>query len=532
MVCFRRSLELQPNYPEAHNNLGVALVKLGRYGEAHAAFRKALAIRPDYPDVYLNLGIALDLQDFLDEAAAAFQRAIELKPDFAKPHNSLGNAYRERGELDAALAAYRRGLELDPDQALVHSNLVFTLHFHPASDDAVIAAENRHWSKRFVEPLLSVVRLPANDRDPEKRLRIGYVSPDFRLHAITHFLVPLLEAHDHSAFEIFAYSSVRSPDAITARIEKAVDVWRDVHRLSDANLVERIREDRIDLLVDLSMHTANNRLLTFARQPAPVQVSWLAYPGNTGLATIEYRLTDARIEPAAPDNPQTAEQPWRLPDAWCCFAPIADFPAVSPLPAAENGYVTFASLNQFGKLNEELFSVWAQLLTRLPTSQLLMICPRGQAQERVRSIFASHGVAPERLALVAPCPLPRFMELFARIDIALDAYPCNGMTTTCHSLWMGVPVITRSGAMAVSRAAGSLLQTIGLGEWVAHGAEDYVRLAMEYAADLPRLARLRTTLRERMQTSPLMDAPRFARHMEVAYRAMWRLWCAQALGGE
>jgi predicted O-linked N-acetylglucosamine transferase (SPINDLY family) len=290
-----------------------------------------------------------------------------------------------------------------------------------------------------------------------------------------------------------------------------------------------VRNDGIDILVDLSMHTADNRLLAFAHKPAPVQVSWLAYPGSSGLQTIDYRLTDAHLDPVKPADPP-GEQIVRLPDAWCCYAPIEEFPPVSPLPSAHTGTVTFGSLNDFAKIHAGLLHCWATLLEAAPGSRLPMICPEGQSQERTHAIFAGRGIARERVELVAPCPWQDYIRLFQRIDLALDAYPYNGMTTTCHALWMGVPTVTLVGTRAVSRAGSSLLHTIGLSEWVAQSEEEYLRIAAEWATILPRLAELRATLRPRMQASPLMDAPRFARNIETAYRTTWQAWCARQTG--
>jgi len=297
--------------------------------------------------------------------------------------------------------------------------------------------------------------------------------------------------------------------------------------LSDAELAGRVRDDRIDVLIDLGMHTAGNRLLAFAHRPAPVQVSWLAYPGSTGLAAFDYRLTDASIDPPGEENAGPGEQVVRLPDAWCCYAPIEVFPPVGSLPAAQMGVVTFGSLNRFAKLNDGLLRCWARLLRAVPGSRLLLLCPEGQARERTYTLMASHGVTWDRVKLVAHCPWEEYLRLFEQIDIALDSFPCNGMTTTCHALCMGVPVVTWTGTIAVSRTGRGLLNTAGLPEWVAHNEEEYIGIASAWARAVPRLAELRAALRLRMQSSPLMDAARFARNMESAYRTMWESWCAR-----
>jgi len=523
----RRAIALQPNDPAAHNNLGNAHRDRGQFSEAVAAYRRALQLKPDLTEAQSNLGNALRDRGQLDEAIAAYRRAVELKPDHAEAYNNLGLALARQGHFDEAVAAHRRAIDLKPTDATFLSNLIHALHFGPVCDPRSIREEQTRWNRLHVEPLRPSWRPHGNDRDPLRRLRIGYVSPDFFSHPVPIFLAPLLKAHDHRRYEIYCYASVRRPDTVTEHLRKAVDVWRNTYVFSDAQLAECIRNDKIDILVDLAMHTAGHLLQVFARKPAPVQVSWLAYPGSTGMETIDYRLTDAHIDPAGPEDDDLGGQPVRLPDSWCCYAPIGTPPSVGPLPAGQNGTVTFGSLNQFAKIHEGLLHCWARLLGAVSGSRLLMLCPEGQARERTHAFFAAHGVARERVELVGTCLWPEYIRHFARIDIALDSFPCNGMTTTCHALWMGVPVVTRTGTTSVSRAASSLLHTVGLPEWIAQSEEDYIRIATEWAHDLPRLAELRATLRPRMQASPLMDAPRFARNIETIYRTIWQRWCAR-----
>jgi protein O-GlcNAc transferase len=289
-------------------------------------------------------------------------------------------------------------------------------------------------------------------------------------------------------------------------------------------LAEIIREDRVDILVDLAMHTAGNRLPVFARQPAPVQVAWLGYPGSTGLPCIGYRLTDACMEPPGEEPAWSAEEPVRLPDCWCCYHPADDSPEINPLPALSAEGVTFGSLNNFAKVNEGVLALWARVLEAVKGSRLVMFCPEGRTRERVWAFFAARGIATERVELVSFLPRWEYLSLYHRIDLGLDPFPCNGMTSTCDALWMGAPVVSLAGERPVSRAGLSLLSSIGLREFAASSEEDYVRIAFEAAGDLPRLADLRATLRPRMLASPLMDAPRFARNVEAAYRFMWKRW--------
>ena len=559
--AYRRAVRLRPDLADAHHNLGTALSGQGRREEAVAAYRRALELQPDGADTWISLGQARQDQGQPDEAIAAYQRAIQLRPDAAEAHNNLGNALTSRGRLDEAIAAYRRALQLRPDYAVAHnnlanarmdvgqldealaefrralqlkpdyveahSNLIFALHFHPAHDAVSVEEEHRRWHRQFAEPLQKFLRPHAADRDPDRRLRLGYVSPNFSHHVICHFLTPLLEAHDPARFEIYAYASVRHPDEITERLSKTAAVWREARGVRDEALAEQIREDRIDILVDLTQHMADSRLLVFARQPAPVQVAWLGYPGRTGLRAMDYRLTDALLEPEGAESSESGEEPVRLPDSWFCFAPIDAYPQPGELPALRAGHVTFGCLNNFCKVNDDVLRLWADVLRAVPGARLLLQCPAGGHRAGVREFFAARGIGADRVQLVPRTSTrEEFLDLFQRIDIALDPLPYNGGTTTCEALWMGIPVLTLPGSRIVSRIGLSILSAVGLPEWVAASEAGFVSLAASLAGDLPHLAELRSTLRARMKASRFMDAARFTRNVEAAYREMWARWCA------
>ena len=526
IAAYRRALELKPDYPEAHINLGTALTAQGRLDEAVAAYRDALALRPGLPEAYNNLGAALKDRGQYDEAVDACRRALEIKPDYAAAHNNLGNALREQGELDGALAAYRRAIEIKPDHAGAHGNLIYTLHFLPGQDAGTIGGEQSRWNRQFSDPLKPLIAPRFNSPAVAGRLRIGYVSPDFRDHAVGRFALPLLERHDRERFEFLCYSGVLQPDWMTERFRALAGGWRNTIGVSDVRLAEIIREDGVDILVDLALHTGGNRLPVFARQPAPVQVSWLGYPGSAGLPSIRYRLTDAQMDPMEEGPPSAAEEPVRLPDCWCCYNPVGESPEINALPACSANGVTFGSLNNFAKVNESVLALWSSVLEAVKGSRLIMFCPEGRTRERALALFGARGITAQRVDLVGYLPRLEYLRLYQRIDIGLDPFPCNGMTTTCDAFWMGVPVVTAPGALPVSRAGLSILTSIGLEAFAASSEADYLRVAMELAADLPRLEALRSTLRSRMLASPLMDAPRFARNVEAAYRKMWERWCS------
>jgi protein O-GlcNAc transferase len=539
ITAYRQAIALQPNFPEAHYNVGISLQDNGQLGEAIAAYRRAIALKPSYAQAHGNLGNALRERGELDEAIAACHRAMALNPNSPVTSNNLGNALKDQGRLDEAIAAYRQAICLKRDFPEAHSNLLYTLHFHPGFDSRQILAESREWSRKFADALSAGAARHENDRSPGRRLRIGYVSPDFRRHPVGRFLAPVLAHHDRGQFEVFCYSGVRRPDHLTERLRRDADHWRQTTGSSDQALAEQVRHDRIDLLVDLTMHMTENRLLTFARRPAPVQVTWLAYAGTTGLTAIDYRLSDPYLDPPGgtqrqvpPDGAQPhddgeyAEQTIRLPRCYWCYEPGVPTPDVSPLPALEAGHVTFGCLNNFCKATAPTLQLWALLLQTVPRSRLLIHGNPGAYQQGVRRLFSEAGVSPERLEFIAFQPVEEYLRQHHRVDIALDPFPYGGGTTTCDSLWMGVPVVTLAGRTAVGRSGVSLLSNLGLTELIAATPEQYLAIAAAQAADLPSLARLRSGLRPRMRASALMDGPAFTAGLEAAFREMWRRWCA------
>ena len=336
-------------------------------------------------------------------------------------------------------------MKLRPDYELPHGNLIFTLQYHSACTSQMIYEEARRWDKKFAELHKGGIQVHGNDHDPQRRLRIGYISADFREHCQSLFTIPLLSNHDHGTFEIFCYANVGNPDPTTEKIRRHADHWRSIAGMSDDEAVRKIREDRIDILVDLTMHMAGNRLLIFARKPAPVQVTWLAYPGTTGLSTMDYRLTDPFLDPPEANNQFYSETSIRLSDTFWCYDPLTTRPAVNPSPAESNGYVTFGCLNNFCKVNDQALQLWAQVLTAVADSRMLILCPEGSHRNRLLDLLQQIGVSPERIEFVTHVPRPQFLEFFRRIDVGLDTFPYNGHTTSLDSFWMGVPVVTLVG---------------------------------------------------------------------------------------
>lgn len=523
---YRLSIALRPQLAIAHYNLGASLLTTDHVPEAIASFEAALRLQSDLVEAWLGLASAYAMVVRPDEAVAASRRALELAPTNSRAAMYHAGGLQMQGNLDEAIAAQRRVVELDPTSAAQHSNLLYTLNFHPASTPAGIFAEHLAWAARHAEPLTARAAPHINDRRPDRRLRVGYVSSHFRYHAVSFFAEPLIVAHDPREVEVYCYADVRTPDEVTGRLRARADAWRDIAGQSDEQVADLVRADQVDILVDLAGHIGGNRLLVFARKPAPVQVTYLGYQNTTGMTAMDYRLTDAHADPVGTTEAFHTETLYRLPDSFFCFQPPEPAPPVNALPAATRGYITFASLNHIPKLTSEAFDTWAEILRTVPDSRLLVLAyAPGQLEDRVREQMARAGVDPARVTVVNKRPRYDYLALHHEIDIALDSFPFNGHTTVCDALWMGVPSILLEGATYASRFGGSALLNLGLTDLIARSRQQYVELAVALAGDRQRLAALRASLRGQMASSLLVDAAGLARRVETAYRQMWRAWC-------
>jgi predicted O-linked N-acetylglucosamine transferase (SPINDLY family) len=524
---FKEAIRLRPELAQAHNNLGNILRITWRLQEAIASYHSAIRLEPDLAEAHLNLGLALEANWQFDEAIAANRNALRLKPDYAEAFACLGTAWGSMGQTEEAISYYRKALRVNPSMLEARSNLIFMMNFHGGYDAKAILQEARRWDEYHGKPLHHLKRPHKNRREPNRRLRIGYVSPDLHHHVVGWNLLPLLSRHDRRQFEIFAYSSSPRPDAKTKHLQGYCDHWREALALSDEDLAEQIRADEIDVLIDLSLHTADNRLRLFAIAPAPVQITYLAYCGTSGVSGMNYRLSDPHLDPPEQDLNCYSEQTIRLAETYWCYAPGGPVPEPSTLPADHTGHVTFGSMNQFGKVSAAVVDLWHEILKRVPQSRLLIHAMAGEYLRTILNRFEELGIASDRVEVVGRQEWQPYINTYQRIDISLDTIPYNGGITTCDNLVMGVPVVTLSGQTPVGRGGRSILCNIGLPELVAYSPEEYVNLAVRLAGDLPRLRELRKSLRGRMQASPLMNAARFARNVEAAYREAWRRWCAQ-----
>jgi predicted O-linked N-acetylglucosamine transferase (SPINDLY family) len=526
-ASYRRALELKPDYADAHYNLGTLFMEANRVPEAKASFLRALELNPDFAEAYCNLGAVLHKYAQPDDAVEAFHRALEIKPDYAEAHSNLGVILQELGQLDEAEVSLRRALQIKPDYAEAHNNLLFTLNYHPdMSAEDIYRAYQEYDALRCI-PLRSTWRAHSNDKNPGRRLRVGYVSPDFRRHSCTSFLEPLLAHHDKTQVEVYAYAELSKEDDVTARYKNYVDHWIPTKGMSDEALAERVRSDGIDILVELAGHTANNRLLTFARKPAPVSLSWLGYGYTTGLGAIDYYFTDEACVPAGSEG-LFAEQPWRIATPAWIYRPTVGMGEVNGLPAQERGYITFGTLTRSVRINHRTIRVWAEILKAVPNSRLVIDSSNFKdpaMQERMAARFAEHGITRDRLEIGFHSPP---WDTLRGIDIGLDCFPHNSGTTLFETLYMGVPYITLAGRPSVGRLGSSILQGAGHPEWIAESEDDYAAKAVDLASDVIRLSEIRSTLRNQMESSPLRDEAGFARKVEEAYRRMWQGWCEKS----
>jgi len=569
---FQRAIKLDPQYDNAYNNLGIALKEKGRLHEAVPYFEKALRINPHsmitrknlaiailhlgtalhdketldqamyyyqkareidptLPDVYYNLGNYYSDKGLLADAMKHYEKCLDFNQGYIDAYNNLGIIYRGMGQLDKAEESFRRAIRINP-YSYAYSNLLLTMLSNARHNFQTIYAEHLGFSRKCAEPFASEKRFYPNSRISGRRLNIGYVSPDFRRHPVAHFLEPVIVSHDRCACKVFCYSDVLVADQFTGRIQEYADQWHNIAGMSDEKVAEQIRKDQIDILVDLTGHTARNRLLLFARKPAPVQVSWIGYPATTGLPTIDYKIVDQQTDPPGTTEQFYTEKLFRMPDSFVCYLPDRDSPQSGPLPVTSAGYITFSSFNFFAKVTQEVAAVWARILERLPDSRLILKDRNFHDKTTCKyaiSMFKQRGISPDRIILQSWDLPPGHLSSYNQIDIGLDTFPFNGLTTTCEALWMGVPVITLSGIAYASRAGVSVLSNIGLPELIAKTKDEYIEIAVSLSSDIEKLTLLRASLRTRMADSPVMDAKKFTADLEQCYQTIWQDWCKSTL---
>jgi protein O-GlcNAc transferase len=525
LACCQQAVQLQPDLALAHYNLANSQRDLNQLDDAVSSYRQALLLQPQFADASLNLGTTLCLLGQHGPALDCFQVILAIAPRDARAHLHLANALKDLGRFEEAVAAYRRALELRPDYAQARSNLLFCLSHGAAVDAAQWWAEHRAFGAHHDLKSPHLEPLGSRSKDLERRLAIGFVSADLRSHAVATFLEPLLQRLCHSPrLTLHAYSNHPLEDDTSQRLKHCFAHWNQVVGMSDARLAERIRSDGIDILVDLSGHTGGNRLLSFARRPAPVQVSWLGYPGTTGLAAMDYYLADEVLVPDDGARALFSEQIALLP-AIAPYLPPSQAPDVYPLPAIRKGHITFGSFNRMSKLSVHAVAVWSLLLREVPSATMVLAGLPISAQDLVTAWFSQHGVDASRLQFFPRCGMAEYLAIHHEVDICLDTFPYNGGTTTSHALWMGVPTLTMAGQSPQARVGAAILNLLELKAFVAHTPEDFVERGIRAAADLEALAQLRAGLRIRLANCPAAQPAMISDALERAFRLMWQRWC-------
>ena len=527
ITSYRHALALQPDFPMCDLQLGLALNNAGQRTEALAHYQAAVKAHPGDPALRINHGALLQSECDLDAAAEAFRQAVRLAPQDATPLNNLAVIMKEIGDVGEATRLLRRCVGLNPSSHEIHSNLILTLHYDPTATAEDLTAAHEAWNRQHPSPHLSHANVP----EPGRRLRLGFVSPDLRDHVVGRALLPSFRRFDPEKFELYCYGNTPT-DKVGAEFQSRCQAWRELGRKTSAQLAETILADGIDILIDLALHTSDNRLDVFALKPAPVQISWLGYPESSGVSTMDFRITDAHLEPPAGNRIAHAdEKAWLLPDCWTCYEPPTGYPDVNTLPSALGRPFTFGSFNNNCKINGAVLDAWARLLLATPGSRLQLLAKQGGHRRRFADEFARRGVDVARILFADYLPASADLSqgaLLARyheIDLALDTFPYGGMTTTLDALWMGVPVISLVGSHNLGRAGLSILSNVGLAEFAVPSVDAYVETAMRLSNDKPGLTTLRASLRARMQASPLLDAEGFTRKVEVGLRDMWVEWC-------
>ena len=523
---YRDTLMRNPSHPDALHLMAIIMRARGEPARAVEYAERAIIAKPRFAEANNTLGVALKELGRLTSALNEFEKALQINPTYVEAWYNAANSLQMLGLPTAAAEYYRRAVSISPEFKDARGNLLMAMNYSPDFTREEIFAAHREFA-----PLAGPAMPHQNIPEPDRRLRIGYVSPDFRRHPVAYFLEPILRCHQRSRYEVYCYDSNGLADEVTGKIRAQADHWRNIANVSATHAAQQVAADQIDILVDLANHSRGNRLDIFAKKPAPIQATWLGIPQTTGLGSMDYRITDDLRDPVGLTDSIHSEVLLRLPGGDIAFDADPTWPAINALPASANGFLTFASFNNLSKVNPAVISLWAQMLLVIPEARLL-IAAAGDGDDElsaaVRARFSSLGIAGERLGFVGRPTLAAFLSLHHQVDVALDPFPCTGVTTTLHSLWMGVPVITLAGDTPISRGGAGILGRLKLEALVAQTQEQYIAIALRLAADHKYLAQLRHSLRDQISTSTFFDPDTVTNSLESAYRQIWRRWCSAA----
>ncbi|KAL4312679.1 hypothetical protein GQ457_01G015210 [Hibiscus cannabinus] len=531
VVFYELAFHFNPHCAEACNNLGVIYKDRDNLDKAVECYQLALSIKPNFSQSLNNLGVVYTVQGKMDAAASMIEKAIIANPTYAEAYNNLGVLYRDAGNISMAVTAYEQCLKIDPDSRNAGQNRLLAMNYTNEGDDDKLFVAHRDWGRRFMR-LYPQYDSWDNPKDPDRPLVIGYVSPDYFTHSVSYFIEAPLIYHDYGKYQVVVYSAVVKADAKTSRFREKVikkgGMWRDIYGIDEKKVASMVRDDKIDILVELTGHTANNKLGTMACQPAPVQVTWIGYPNTTGLPTIDYRITDSLADPPGTEQ-KHVEELVRLPECFLCYTPSPEAGPVLPTPALSNGFITFGSFNNLAKITPKVLQVWAKILCAVPNSRLVVKCKPfccDSVRQKFLTTLEQLGLESLRVDLLPLILLNHdHMQAYSLMDISLDTFPYAGTTTTCESLYMGVPCVTMAGSVHAHNVGVSLLSKVGLGHLIAKNEDEYVQLALQLASDVTALQNLRASLRDLMSKSPVCDGQNFISGLEAAYRSMWHRYC-------
>ncbi|XP_061366737.1 probable UDP-N-acetylglucosamine--peptide N-acetylglucosaminyltransferase SPINDLY [Gastrolobium bilobum] len=531
IVFYELAFHFNPHCAEACNNLGVIYKDRDNLDKAVECYQLALSIKPNFSQSLNNLGVVYTVQGKMDAAASMIEKAIIANPTYAEAYNNLGVLYRDAGDIAQSINAYEQCLKIDPDSRNAGQNRLLAMNYIDEGIDDTLFEVHREWGRRFMR-LYPQYTSWDNSKDPERPLVIGYVSPDYFTHSVSYFIEAPLVYHDYTNYKVIVYSAVVKADAKTIKFREKVlkkgGIWKDIYGIDEKKVANMVREDQVDILVELTGHTANNKLGMMACRPAPIQVTWIGYPNTTGLPTIDYRITDSLADP--PETKQKhVEELLRLPESFLCYTPSPEAGPVCPTPALSNGFITFGSFNNLAKITPKVLQVWARILCAIPNSRLVVKCKPfccDSVRQRFLSTLEQLGLEPLRVDLLPLILLNHdHMQAYSLMDISLDTFPYAGTTTTCESLYMGVPCVTMAGSVHAHNVGVSLISKVGLERLIAKNEDEYVQLALQLASDISALQNLRTSLRDLMSKSPLCDGANFILGLESTYRKVWLRYC-------
>ncbi|MEN8134471.1 MAG: tetratricopeptide repeat protein [Thermodesulfobacteriota bacterium] len=522
--CFKKALAINKNYLRAWNKLGIIFYELGRHEDIVTCFKRAIEINSLDPNLHSNLAYALINTGRLQEAENSCKKALDLNKDYAPAYRNLGAICEKMGAANDAVSFYRQSLALDPEHN-THSSILFDLNYVPTVSQEEIYLESLRWNELYAPTTLTDEQSLENDREEGRRLKIGYLSPDFCDHSVSYFIEPVLRYHNRENIKVYCYANVEKTDVVTQRLRDAADEWHDIWGMEDTKVIDLIKENEIDILVDLAGHSKGNRLLVFAQRPAKVQITWLGYPNTTGLKALDYRLTDAIADPPGEADKLHSEKLIRMKNGFLCYQPEATAPEVRPAPCIKKGYITFGSFNNMSKISTEVVRLWAEILNSVTNSRLLLkssIFANLESKVRYIKMFEAYGIVANRIEILGRLPKKEaHLDLYRKIDIGLDPFPYNGTTTTFEALWMGVPVVTMLGDRHSGRVGASIMNHTGLKELVAESWVEYKNLTVSLAHNIDKLTELRGSIREKLQQSSLMDSQQFTKTLEGIYKEIY-----------